>query len=87
MAEVKDKSKLPELDMHGARSEEVFDLMDRFLRQQEAKGASCVRIIHGKGTGKIKDKSLEYCRQTGHQPKADKGQSGQINPGSFLLFL
>ena len=76
----------PTLDLHGVRVDEVFDLLDRFLRKAEGKSGA-VRIIHGKGTGKVKEKALEYCRLSGHSPKPDKGVNGQANPGSFLLFL
>lgn len=77
----------PSLDLHGATADKVFDLMDRFLRREEGRGVSAVRIIHGIGTGKVKEKALEYCRLTNHSPKADKNEKGQANPGSFLLFL
>lgn len=76
----------PALDLHGVTVDEVFDLLDRFLRKHEGKSPA-VRIIHGRGTGKVKEKALEYCRMAGHAPKPDKGESGQANPGSFLLFL
>lgn len=81
------KQNYPSLDLHGATVDEVFDLLDRFLRREEGRGSPAVRIIHGKGTGKVREKALEYCRATGHSPKPDKLESGQVNPGSFLLFL
>jgi dsDNA-specific endonuclease/ATPase MutS2 len=77
---------LPSLDLHGAKTDEVFDRLDKFLRKEEGKGTRCVRIIHGIGTGKVKDKALEYCKLTRHQPKPDES-SGKSNPGSFLLYL
>lgn len=78
---------IPTLDLHGARVDEVFDLLDRFLRREEEKGTACVRILHGRGTGKVKEKSLEYCRLTGHSPEEDRAESRFGNPGSFLLYL
>jgi DNA-nicking Smr family endonuclease len=78
---------IPSLDLHGAKTDEVFDRMDRFLRREESRGTACVRIIHGIGTGKVKEKAMEYCRMTGHAPKADQGPNGAKNPGSFLLYL
>ncbi len=81
------RDKIPSLDLHGAKTDEVFDRMDRFLRREEGRGSQKVRIIHGIGTGKVRDKALEYCRLTGHSPKADKGDSGKVNPGSFLLYI
>ncbi|HEY8278067.1 MAG TPA: Smr/MutS family protein [Bdellovibrionota bacterium] len=78
---------IPTLDLHGAVIDEVFDLMDRFLRREEASGADRVRILHGRGTGKVKEKALEYCRLAGHSPEEDKTESPWGNPGSFLLYL
>ena len=80
-------SQIPTLDLHGAVVDEVFDLIDRFLRSAEASGADRVRIIHGKGTGKVREKALEYCRLSGHEPQADTGEGIFSNPGSFLLYL
>ncbi len=80
-------SQIPSLDLHGALVDEVFDRMDRFLRSAEADGHDRVRIIHGRGTGKVKEKALEYCRLTGHIPQEDKGEGLFANPGSFLLYL
>jgi dsDNA-specific endonuclease/ATPase MutS2 len=77
----------PSLDLHGAKTDEVFDRLDRFLRREEGRGSECVRIIHGIGTGKVKEKALEYCRLTGHTAKPDRAPNGSNNPGSFLLYL
>lgn len=78
---------IPTLDLHGVVVDDVFDLMDRFLRREEANGSQIVRILHGRGTGKIREKTLEYCRLTGHSPEEDKQNSPWGNPGSFLLYL
>jgi dsDNA-specific endonuclease/ATPase MutS2 len=78
---------IPTLDLHGVVVDDVFDLMDRFLRREEASGSDRVRILHGRGTGKIREKALEYCRIAGHSPQEDKLDSPWGNPGSFLLYL
>ncbi len=80
-------SQIPALDLHGAVVDDVFDLMDRFLRREEGNGSDRVRIIHGKGTGKVKEKALEYCKLSGHVPQVDTGEGIYSNPGSFLLYL
>ncbi len=83
----KPESKLPSLDLHGVVVDDVFDLLDRFLRREEGRGSDCVRVIHGVGTGKVRAKALEYCRLTGHSPRPDLLANGRNNPGSFLLYL
>lgn len=80
-------SQVPTLDLHGAVVDDVFDLMDRFLRSAEAAGQPLVRIIHGRGKGKVREKALEYCRLAGHEPEQDKSDGLHSNPGSFLLYL
>jgi dsDNA-specific endonuclease/ATPase MutS2 len=78
---------VPTLDLHGVVVDDVFDLMDRFLRREEEAGTDRVRILHGRGTGKIREKALEYCRLAGRDPEEDKLDSPWGNPGSFLLYL
>ena len=87
MGKNKDRENIPTLDLHGKRVDEVFDLMDRFLRREEERSSRCVRILHGKGSGKVREKALEYCQISGHSPKPDAGVGGAPNPGSFLLYL
>ena len=38
-----------ELDLHGLRSDEARESLSAFIRQTQAAGHRCVRIIHGKG--------------------------------------
>lgn len=83
----KKPASIPTLDLHGRKVDEVFDLMDVFLRREEEKGTACVRILHGIGTGKVREKAMEYCRIARHSPKPDKDEAGRQNPGAFLLFL
>jgi dsDNA-specific endonuclease/ATPase MutS2 len=83
----KQRNSIPTLDLHGAKVDEVFDRIDKFLRREEESGTACVRILHGKGTGKVEKKAREYCQITGHQPKPDKDSQGRANEGAFLLYL
>lgn len=43
-----------ELDLHTFRPQEVKDLIGDYLEACLEKGIDSVRIIHGKGTGKLK---------------------------------
>ena len=74
-----DKS-LPVIDLHGFRVDDVYDALDKFLRKSEASGAIKVRIITGKGTGKVREKAFEYLKAANYVPK-------QENEGSYLVFL
>lgn len=49
------RTDLPELDLHGRRAGDVTYATDTFLDQQFMTGATEVRIIFGKGTGKVRE--------------------------------
>ncbi|MBN1145885.1 MAG: Smr/MutS family protein [Anaerolineales bacterium] len=44
-----------ELDLRGKRADEALDVMERYLDAAYLAGLPFVRIIHGKGTGKLRD--------------------------------
>jgi DNA-nicking Smr family endonuclease len=71
---------IPTLDLHGYLIDEVFDAIDLFLRKSETQGHLKVRIITGKGTGKVRAKSLEYLKIAQYKPQIE-------NEGSFLIIL
>jgi DNA mismatch repair protein MutS2 len=43
-----------ELDLRGKRGDEALDVLDRYLDSAYLAGLPFVRIIHGKGTGKLR---------------------------------
>jgi len=43
-----------ELDLRGQRSEDALEMLDRYLEKASMAGLPFVRIIHGKGTGKLR---------------------------------
>jgi DNA-nicking Smr family endonuclease len=44
-----------ELDLHTFRPSEVSSLLDDYLRECQHRGFTEVRIIHGKGTGALRE--------------------------------
>jgi DNA mismatch repair protein MutS2 len=53
------QTKLPtspgmELDLRGQRAEDALEMLDRYLEKASMAGLPFVRIIHGKGTGKLR---------------------------------
>ncbi len=42
------------MDLRGLMSEDALDKMERYLEQAFLTGLPFVRIIHGKGTGKLR---------------------------------
>lgn len=75
------------LDLHGFKTDEVFDAVDKFIRKAEGLGHHRVRIIHGKGTGKVKEKVLEYLRMAGYTGKPEPLANGNMNEGALLVLL
>ena len=47
-------SSYPELDLHRLTVEEAMSLLDQFLYETYAAGIHSVRVVHGKGTGKLR---------------------------------
>jgi DNA mismatch repair protein MutS2 len=43
-----------ELDLRGRRSDDALEMLDRYLEKAYMSGLPFVRIIHGKGTGKLR---------------------------------
>jgi DNA mismatch repair protein MutS2 len=54
-----------EVDLRGLMSEDAIDKMERYLEQAFLSGLPFVRIIHGKGTGKLRQAVRETLR--GHE--------------------
>lgn len=74
------EERIPELDLHGRRVDEVADQVDRFLRTCQAKKAVRARIITGRGTGAVERATLDWLRLGGFPTKRE-------NPGSWIVFL
>ena len=78
------KPNLPVFDLHGCSADQVFDLLDRFIRAQKNQERVC--IIVGKGKGVIQEKTLEYLAQT-HYSWKWKRIRGVENRGALIVDL
>ena len=45
----------PELDLHTFRPAEIAELLPEYFRECRKRGIFRVRVIHGKGTGTLRD--------------------------------
>ncbi len=67
-----------ELDLRGQRVDEALDQLERYLDAAYLAGLPFVRIIHGKGTGKLR----QAVRETlGVHPHIRSFESGGVNEG------
>ena len=67
-----------ELDLRGQRADDALDQLDRYLDAAYMAGLPFVRIIHGKGTGKLRQAVREALQ--GH-PHLRSFQPGGANEG------
>jgi len=76
-----------ELDLRGLRAEEALDSLDRYLENAFMAGLPFVRIIHGKGTGKLRQVIREALRQSPHVKRHESGQDGEGGDGVTVAHL
>ncbi|HSB66369.1 MAG TPA: endonuclease MutS2 [Anaerolineales bacterium] len=67
-----------ELDLRGQRSDEALDALERYLDSAYLAGLPWVRIIHGKGTGKLR---LSVREALSHHPHVKSFESGGDKEG------
>lgn len=75
----------PTLDLHGYKPEDVFDAVERFLAKHQSQNR--VRIMPGKGTGKVKAQVEEYLRLARYHWTFEKLENGKVNEGVMLVFM
>ncbi len=79
------KGGAPTLDLHGFKTEEVFDAVEKFLARNAS--SKQVRIMPGKGTGKVKAKVEEYLRLARYPWKFERLDNGKVNDGVMVVFM
>jgi DNA mismatch repair protein MutS2 len=67
-----------ELDLRGQRAEDALDALDRYLESAYMAGLPFVRIIHGKGTGRLRQVIRE---SLSHSPHVKNWESGAEKEG------
>jgi DNA mismatch repair protein MutS2 len=76
-----------ELDLRGQRSEEALDALDRYLDSAYLAGLPWVRIIHGKGTGKLRLAVREALGQSPHVKSFESGGDKEGGDGVTVAKL
>ena len=62
-----------ELDLRGQRAEDALDMLDRYLEKAYMAGLPFVRIIHGKGTGKLRQEVRAALKDHPHVDSFEQG--------------
>ncbi len=74
------------LDLHGFKSDEVEDALDKFLVKVSGGNLSSARIMTGKGTGVVQKIAIKYLKLAGYQWKFEM-VNGKKNEGCLVIFL
>ncbi len=76
-----------ELDLRGQRAEDALDALDRYLESAYLAGLPFVRIIHGKGTGRLRQVIRESLAQSPHVKNWESGQEKEGGEGVTVARL
>jgi len=74
-----------ELDLRGQRADEALDALDNYLDAAFVSGLPFVRIIHGKGTGKLRQAVREALSQHPHVRAFESGTEKEGGDGVTVV--
>ena len=76
-----------ELDLRGQRAEDALDMLDRYLEKATMTGLPFVRIIHGKGTGKLRQEVRAALKDHPHVLSFEEGGDKEGGAGVTVAKL
>jgi len=76
-----------ELDLRGMRAEDALDRLDAYLAEAYMSGMPFVRIIHGKGTGRLRQVILEALRNSNLVSTYEEGGEKEGGEGVTIAHL
>jgi len=76
-----------EVDLRGLMSEDALDKMERYLEQAYLSGLPWVRIIHGKGTGKLRQAVREALKGHSYVKSFEEGGHTEGGEGVTVVKL
>ncbi|MBA4380265.1 MAG: endonuclease MutS2 [Anaerolinea sp.] len=76
-----------ELDLRGQRAEDALDMLDRYLEKAYLAGLLFVRIIHGKGTGKLRTEVRAALKGHPHVASFEEGHDKEGGDGVTVAKL
>lgn len=74
-------------DLRGMRAEEALDKVDTFLANAMAEGRSAVLLIHGHGTGVLREAVRQHCRHSNLVKKYRPGERSEGGNGVTAVLL
>ena len=76
-----------ELDLRGQRAEDALEMLDRYLEKAAMAGLPFVRIIHGKGTGKLRQEVRTMLKDHPHVVSFEEGGDKEGGAGVTVAKL
>lgn len=76
-----------EIDLRGQRAEDALIAMDRYIESAYLAGMPFVRIIHGKGTGKLRQVLRDALRASPHVSRWEDGLRNEGGEGVTVAHL
>jgi DNA mismatch repair protein MutS2 len=76
-----------EIDLRGQRAEDALDMLDRYLDNAIVIGMPFVRIIHGKGTGRLRQVIRETLRGNSNVSSFEDGEENEGGDGVTIVHL
>ncbi len=75
------------LDLHGYTVEEAIDALDKYLDSAYLVGLPFVYIVHGKGSGALRNAIMEYLRKRAHVAHFRTGTMNEGGLGVTIVYL
>ena len=76
-----------ELDLRGQRADEAIEALQRYLESAYLSGMPFVRVIHGKGTGKLRQAVREFLKQNEFVASWETGLDSEGGEGVTVVHL
>jgi DNA mismatch repair protein MutS2 len=76
-----------QLDLRGWRAEQVVPELERYLNDAYMAGLSSVRIVHGKGTGVLRQVVRDYLASTGLVSQFETADQREGGEGATVAHL
>jgi len=76
-----------ELDLRGQRAEDALDMLERYIEKAYMTGLPYVRIIHGKGTGKLRQEVRAALKEHPHVFSFEEGGDKEGGAGVTVAKL
>lgn len=76
-----------EIDIRGQRAEDALDILDRYLDSAVVAGMPFVRVIHGKGTGRLRQVIREALQENSNVSSFEQGADNEGGEGVTIVHL